>query len=70
MPLGARLGEYREWGHGDHAIFGQKLLNTQCGVGTCTPKSPIMTWANTLKESSEKFTEAKCSLSQQHQLVH
>ena len=39
-------------------------------MGRCTHKSPIMKWANALKESSKKFTEAKCSLSQQCQLVH
>ena len=48
----------RDWvnsgvGYGGHAIFGQKLLNTQCGVGRCTCKSPIMKWANVLKESSK-----------------
>ena len=37
----------REGGHGGHAIFGQKLLNTQCSVGRCACKSPIMKWANT-----------------------
>ena len=36
-------------GHGGHAIFGQKLLNTQHSVGRCTCKSPIMKWANVLK---------------------
>ena len=40
--------------------MGQKLLNTQCSVGRCTRKSPIMKWANTLKESSKgKFIEAE-----------
>ena len=48
----------------------KKLLNTQHSVGRCPHKSPIMKWANALKESSKKFTEAKCSLSQQCQLVH
>ena len=28
--------------HGAHAGFGQKLLNTQCSVGRCASKSPIM----------------------------
>ena len=51
-------------GHGSHAIFGQKLLNTQHGVGRCAVKSPAMKWADPLKESSEKFMEAKHSLSQ------
>ena len=59
-------------GHGDHAIFGQKLLNTQHSVSRCAHKTPTMKWANTLKASSKKFTEAerKHSLSQQCQLVH
>ena len=57
-------------GHGDHAIFGQKLLNTQCGVGRYTCKSPIMQWAMHWNSLQKKFTEAKRSLSQQHQLVH
>ena len=57
-------------GHRVHAAFGQKLLNMQCVVGRCTCKSPIMKWANVLKEFSKKFTEAECSLSQQRQLVH
>ena len=56
--------------HGGHAIFGQKLLNTQHGVGRCACKSPLMKWANALKESSKKFTEAECSRSQQRQLLH
>ena len=34
---------------GGHVIFGQKLLNV------CAGKSPIMKWANTLKESSKKI---------------
>ena len=60
----------REGRERGHAVFGQKLLNTQCGVGRCAHKSPIMKWAVTLKESSKQFTEAECSLSQQCQLVH
>ena len=52
-----------------HAIFGQKLLNTQHGVGRCVCKSPIMKWANTLKVF-KKFTEAECSLSGHCQLIH
>ena len=50
--------------------FWSRLLNTQRGVSRCAQKSPIMKWANVLKESSKKFTEAECSLSQQRQLVH
>ena len=42
----------REGGRQGQAVFGQKLLNTQHGVGTC--KSPIMKWANALKESLKK----------------
>ena len=47
----------------------KKLLNTQCSVGRCTCKSPIVKWENVLSLQT-KFIEAKCSLSQQHQLVH
>ena len=36
-----------------HADFGQKLLNTQCGMGRCAHKSPIMKQANVLKESQK-----------------
>ena len=57
-------------GYRAHGIFGQKLLNTQFSVGRCTHKSPIMKWANMLKECSKKFTEAEHSLSQLGQLVH
>ena len=53
-------------GHRDHAGFGQKLLNTQHGVGRSAYKSRIMKWTNVLKESLKEFTEAKCSLSQHH----
>ena len=60
----------REDGHGGRVVFGQKLLHTQCSAGRCACESAIMKWANVLKESSKKFTEAKCSLSQQCQLVH
>ena len=41
-------------GLGGHAVFSQKLLNTQRRVGRCARKSPIMRWANALKESSKK----------------
>ena len=51
-------------------FLGQKLLNTLCSVGRCAYISPIMKWANELKESLKKFTEVECSLSQQLQLVH
>ena len=37
-----------------HAIFGQKLLSTQCGVGRCTHKPLIMKWANTLSLQKKK----------------
>ena len=57
-------------GNGGHVGFGQKLLNTQRGVGRCAHKSPIMKWANVLKGTSKKLTEAEGILSQQHQLVH
>ena len=45
----------RELGHGGHAIFGQKLMNTQHTVSQCTHKSPIVKWANALKESSKEI---------------
>ena len=41
----ARIGRV---GHEGHAVFCQKLLNTQSDVGRCTRKSPIMKWANVL----------------------
>ena len=34
------------WGTEVMLCFGQKLLNTQCCVGRCSCKSPIMKWAN------------------------
>ena len=42
-------------GSGGHAVFGQKLLNTQCSVGRYTCKSPIVKWANVLKRVFEKI---------------
>ena len=33
----------------------KKLLNIQHSVGRGPPKSPIIKWVNTLKESSKKF---------------
>ena len=50
--------------------FGSKTAEPQCGMGRYVHSSPIIKWANMLNESSEKFTEAQLSLSQQHQLVH
>ena len=52
----------REGGAQGHAVFAQKLLNTQCGVGRYAHKSPIMKWANVLSVQ-KKFTEAERSLS-------
>ena len=43
-------------GHWDHAVWSQKLLNTQPGVGRCAHKSPIMKWANALKELKPNTT--------------
>ena len=54
----SRLGRdqvNREGGAQGHAIFGQKLLNTQLGVGRCTHKSPVVKWVNVLNESSEQI---------------
>ena len=50
-------GESRWLGRGGyegHSIFGLKLLSIQLGVGRWAHKSPIMKWANALKESSKK----------------
>ena len=60
----------REGGAWGPCGLGQKLLNTQCSVGRCAPESPTMKWANTLEKSFKKCKEAKCSLSQQCQLVY
>ena len=38
-------------------------------AGALACKSPIMKWANELKESSKNFTRAECNLSQQCQVV-
>ena len=47
---------WRGWvGQGVHVVFGQKLLNIQHSMGRFTCKSPIMKWANALKESSKKL---------------
>ena len=40
-------------GHRVHATFGQKLLNTQLSVGSCSDKSLIVKWAKAMKESSK-----------------
>ena len=45
----------RKVGHGGHAVLGQKLLNTQRGVGRCACKSPIMKWANALSLQKKKI---------------
>ena len=47
---------------GFYVFYGQKLLNTQHGVGKYAGKSLIMKWANALKVSKISL-EAKCSLS-------
>ena len=57
-------------GPGDCAIFGQKLLNTQHGVGRCARKLPIIKCAYALKESSRNFHWSQCSLSLKHQLLY
>ena len=66
-------GEIRWIGRVGHAGYCQFLVKhswTQRGVGRYAPKSPVMKWANALKESSKKFTEAEHSLSEQCQLLH
>ena len=39
----------REGGTWGSCLFGQKLLNTQRGVGNCAGRLPIMKWANASK---------------------
>ena len=50
-----KIGWIRRLGNGGNAVFGKKLLNTQCSVSRYASKSPIMKWANTLKKSSKKI---------------
>ena len=44
---------------GGCAVFGQKLLTTQRGVGRCAYKSSIMKWTKALKETSKKNPKTK-----------
>ena len=53
-------------GHSGHAVFGQKLPNTQHGVGRCTRKSPIMKWANAPKEKSLHKHSLKLNATSHH----
>ena len=46
-------------GQRDDTVFGQKLLNTQQGIGRYACKSPIMLWANQMNESSKKKNSLK-----------
>ena len=53
---------------GGHVVFGQKVLNSQRGVGRCTPKSPMMKWAkalslqkNSLKPNAASHNNARWS---------
>ena len=64
------LGKIGWMGGNGCQLFLVKNCWTQCSLGRCTCISPIMEWANALKESSKKLTEAECSLSHQRQLVH
>ena len=66
----SKIGWIGRVGQRSHTIFGQKLLNTQCGVGRRARKSCIMKCANALSILKKKFTEAEHSFSQQCQLVH
>ena len=59
----------REGGAQGSCRFWSKSAEHSVRCGQFAPKSPIMKWANTLKESSKKFTEAEHSLSQQRLLV-
>ena len=54
------IGWIRTVGHVGHVgCFGQKLLNTRHGVGSCACHSLIVKWANVLKESSKKIHRTK-----------
>ena len=44
----------REEGHRGHVVFGQKLLNTPCGVDRCAHKLPIMKWVLNVLKSFQK----------------
>ena len=50
----ARSGRIGRVGH-EVMHFGQKLMNTQRGVGRCACKSPTVKWANKMKVSSKKL---------------
>ena len=64
------IGWIERIGHKDHVLFGQKLLNCQRGVSRCSHKSPIIKWANLLKESSKNSLKPNTASQQQCQLVH
>ena len=51
----------REGGAWEPCCFWSKLLNAAMCVSRCACKLPIMKWVPSMKESSKKFTEAKCS---------
>ena len=53
--LEAGSDEQGEWGLEVIAVFGKKLLNTECGVGRRDHKSPIMKWTDMWKASSLPF---------------
>ena len=60
------IGWIRRLGPRGHAIFGQKLLDTQHGVGRCAHKPPIMKWANAWKEPSKKKNPLKPNSASHH----
>ena len=49
------MGSLGRVGHGGHAVFGQKMLNTQHSVAGALVHQPFMKWANALKEPSKKI---------------
>ena len=49
------LGKWGGVRHKGHAVLCQKLLNTQHSLDGCACKSPIVKWANALKQSSRKI---------------
>ena len=65
--FGARSGEYGEWGMGFMPFLVKKCLTLSVVWAGALINHPS---GNPFKQSSKKFTEADCSLSQQHQLVH
>ena len=56
--IGGEIGRIGRVWHGSHVVFGQKLLNTPCGVGRCTCESPFMKCWKSLPKNSLKVHAA------------